>query len=192
MPSGEKSQTIASRIIEDLEEEGDGSYGFYNVPVGEHKYTFEVRFPGDATYGFSYASKSCTYAKVGTNISISVSPKSGGPPMTVTTSGKLTRIDTGAGLSRMLNLYKDGVLIDSQRSSMEPATLGKYEFTDVITVMGTYTYYVEWGGDDWFSGCEETILPCPACGYSSNIQEMDREVTCLFCGAVSEVVPILG
>lgn len=157
---------------------GDGSYGFYKVPIGEGTFTFETIFGGDATYAGSEAARTCTYAKVSTSLSISVSPPSGTPPLTVAISGRLTRVDTGAGLSRLINLYKDGVLIESQRSSMEPARLGEYSFSDALMEAGTYSYYVDWAGDEWFSGCGEEpkskATPCRSCEDRERREEAEE------------------
>lgn len=132
----------------------DGSYAFFGIAVTEGTFTFEVRFAGDGTYDPSSASVTATFAKSVTALSIDVSPTTGVPPLDVTISGVLTRVDMGAGLpGKAVNLYRNGVLVASATTGMSP--VGQYSFVDTLTSPGTFEYYAEFLGDDLFQGCDE-------------------------------------
>lgn len=134
----------------------DGSFGWFLVPVSENTYVFEVEFLGDSAYVQSYARATCTFMKVGSALSLTVDPMSGNVPLNVLISGKLTRVDTRAGLGgRTVNLYRNAVLVASAKTSVDPTTLGNYAFSDTLTEAGSYTYYAEFAGDDLFAGCPE-------------------------------------
>lgn len=133
----------------------DGSYGFFGVPVGEGRETFQTIFPGDSEYGEKATPLVIgNYTKPSTSVSISVTPTSGAPPLQVTISGKLTRNDTGAALGGRgpMNLHQELILVDSTSTSYDPATLGEYEFV-VLLEKGTHSFFVEFPGDDEFLGC---------------------------------------
>jgi len=139
---------------------GDGSWGFYNVKVEEGTYIFRAVFPGDDVYNGTSVEASASFAKPDTNLTINVSPSSGIIPLTVTISGKLTRKDTGAGLGgRTINLYRNGSLIATTTTSIDPSTLGEYRFTDTLSAAGSYSYFTEFPGDDYFKGCGEENKP---------------------------------
>lgn len=135
----------------------DGSYGFYNIAVSEGNYVFDVIFPGDDSY--KGATKSITASfKKGSSVFINwgVSPREGVLPLTVKISGTLARQDTLQGLGgRDVKIYKEGSLFKTVKTSTDPATLGYFETTDTLTKAGVYSYYAEWPGDQYFTGCEE-------------------------------------
>lgn len=172
----------------------DGSYGFYGVTVKEGSYLFEVFFDGDLTYSSSVKSKTCTFAKVQAAITIAVSPTSGLPPLEVVVSGKLTRADTKVGLGAKTikaNRTDPGgstKYLGYTTTSIDPATLGNYAFSDTIPSDGTWKYQTEFEGDDWFKGCGEAAAPCPGCGQSLEFSEEDSELNCGNCGAVLEIM----
>lgn len=133
----------------------DGSYGFFGIVVEEGRYTFQSIFKGDDTYDDKATPLVIgNYGKVQSSVSINVTPSSGDPPLTVTIKGKLTRDDTGAALGGRspIKLYQDGEVIDSMSTSLDPATLGQYEFTKTLE-RGTFSFFVEFPGDDEFLGC---------------------------------------
>ena len=133
---------------------GDGSFGFYNVPV-TGRMDFDVIYGGDETYRSCTESKTCYYAKLETALSIGVKQITGPPSAKIEIKGKLTRKDTGAGLGgRTVDVYRDGVLLTTVPTSIDPAKLGDYLHEDYVDA-GTYSYYAEFLGDDWFKGCKE-------------------------------------
>lgn len=171
---------------------GDGSYGFYLVPVGIGDYGFIAEFLGDVTYDAAYAGQTCTYAKVASSLSIAVSPTSGFPPFDVDISGTLSRNDTGAGIGgRTIEAYRrDPTGYEEYLGWTDTEagpTAGNYSFVDTIPSEGDWVYYVQFAGDDYFIGCEEITLPCPGCGLPIDV-ESEGDVVCYNCGAISEVV----
>lgn len=132
----------------------DGSYGFFGIDV-DGRETFQAVFTGDDIYHEEATPLVIgNYAKVQSSVSISVTPRSGDPPLEVTITGKLTRNDTGAALGGRspMRLYQGGEVVDTTSTSIDPATLGTYEFT-VTLERGTHSFFVEFPGDDEFLGC---------------------------------------
>ncbi len=129
------------------------------------------------------------YTKIQAAITITVSPPSGAPPLTVTIGGLLTIAATYAPLGgKTVHLYKDDVEIDSKTTKTTSPGQGAYIFTDVVDAAAEY--YVEFEGDDIYEGCEENegILPCTMCGSSVPLATLGSEVECQSCHSVFETV----
>ena len=163
----------------------------FTASFEEGSYDIYTRWDGNDTYWQDtspvvYAE----YAKIGTGISINVSPTSGAPPLTVTIMGQLTSDDTGWGLNgKTAHLYRDDEEIDSMTTASTSGGPGFYIFTDVIEMPGNHTYYVEFLGDDEYAGCEEgESLPCTMCGYPIPSAILGSEVECQSCHSVFDAV----
>ncbi len=167
--------------------DGDGAYA-RDAQFEEGHYSLQARFTGDVGHEPDYSPLVYVDAwRPTTSITIAVSPGSVAPPVDETISGLLTRDDTGGGIPVPIDLFRNGVLIDSKFS----AGTGAYSFTDSLTESGVFTYQTEFEGNVKFQGCEGVVLPCPECRHPIDTSGKE-EATCWFCGAVSEVVPIVG
>jgi len=133
----------------------NGRYRF-TFSVGAERYSFQAKFPGDA----SYASSSSPlvigdYGKIGTSLTIDVNPIAGGAPLAVTIFGLLSRTDTGGPLpGKTVELWRDGSKINTQVTKTTSPGQGAYEFHDTISTEGDHSYYVYFTGDIQFEGCE--------------------------------------
>ncbi len=166
-----------------------GTYTF-NYTVGAGTYKFQTKWDGDATYfGAESEVKYGIYDKIGTAISISVSPSWGAPPLTVGITGLLTTV-TGLALGgKTVYLYRNGLEINSQTTKTYTPGIGAYTFSDIIDASADY--YVEFEGDDQYEGCEEeeeTNLPCTICGHQIPTISPGLEVECQSCHSVFETV----
>ena len=165
-------------------------YGDYSIDAQFEEGGYDIRayFPGDAGHDpDSSPLVQITAWRPTTSITIGVTPTSGIPPLDVTISGTLTRDDTGGAINVPVKLFKDGSEIDSQFQGTD----GQYSFADIIGAAASVTYYTLFEGNIKFQGCEGVILPCPGCRHPVDSRGRE-EVACGFCGAVSEVVPIIG
>jgi len=89
--------------------------------------------------------------KVGTTLTISVSPTSGPAPLSIVVSGKLTENVYGYGLGfKTINLIINGEVI----SSTDTKSTGTYALYATLTSPGTYVVETEFPGDAEYEGCE--------------------------------------
>ena len=166
-------------------------FGLYQfvVDFDEGDYDIYTSWDGNDTY---YEDTSpgvdATYSKIQAAISISVSPSTGAPPLSVSITGFLTVAATASPLGgKTVHLYKDDDEIDSTTTKTY-SPQGAYLFTDVVDAAADY--YVEFEGDDIYAGCEEdeAILPCTICGSPVPLAALGSEVVCQFCHSVFETV----
>lgn len=164
-----------------------GNYSFL-AQFEEGRTTLQANYDGDPGHAWDASFLTIVEAwRPTTSLSISVSPSRGAPPLIVWISGSVTRDDLGSGINVQVTLFKDGVEIDSQFAGAD----GRYSFADTIPSSDVVTYYTKFEGNLKFQGCEGVILPCPGCRHPVDSRGKE-EVACGFCGAVSEVVPIIG
>lgn len=95
-----------------------------------------------------------TAEKVGTTISIEVSPISGVPPFNVTISGLLKDIYGNLLDGKRVNLYENGAFIHALVTGL--IAPGYYQVAFEIAEVGTYEYYTEFPGDEGYEGCKKT------------------------------------
>ncbi len=165
----------------------DGKYTFY-AQFEEGSYEIFTFYAGEAAYWEAQSSTiTVTAWRPTTSLTINAAPISGEPPFTVTISGNITRDDTNAGMPLPVSLYRDNTFIETKFATQS----GAYSFTNDITEDGDFRYYTKFEGNAKFQGCDGVILPCPGCRRPVNATGKE-EVSCFFCGAVSEVVPIFG
>ena len=91
--------------------------------------------------------------KVGTTISIEVSPISGVPPFNITISGFLKDIYGNFLDGKRVNLYENGAFKHALVTGL--IAPGYYQVIFEITEVGTYEYYTEFPGDETHEGCEK-------------------------------------
>lgn len=174
----------------------DGYMGTYtfNYMVGAGTYMFQTMWDGNATYfGAESDIEYGIYDKIAAGFTgFSVSPSSGAPPLAVLIDGFLRRVDTSAPLEqKLIHCYRDGVEIDSVKTSSLAGRRGEFWFRDTLTEPGGHNYYVEFEGDDQYAGCEEEediALPCTICGHPISLVPLGSEVECEFCHSVFETV----
>lgn len=162
----------------------------FTATVGEGRYDIYTHWDGNDTY---WAADSPlvvgNYSRIATAISISVSPNSGAPPLSVRITGILS---TSAGSplgGKTADLYRDGAKIKSMTTKQTSPGQGAYDFTDILETPGGHTYYVEFKGDDTYAGCDDDeSLPCTICGHPIPLGTPGSEVVCPICHSIFETV----
>jgi len=93
--------------------------------------------------------------KIGTSLSINVSPTSGAVPLQVSVWGRLGDISGTPLNGKSIKLYSNGVLIGSTTTSAGGAGSpgGDYTFSVNIALAGQYQFQTEFPGDDVYEGC---------------------------------------
>lgn len=165
-----------------------GEY-IFSATVEEGGYTIYTSWMGNETYNQDSSPPiTANYGKIQAAISISVSPSSGAPPMTVTISGRLSA--EGVSLvDKIVDLYREGVKIDSKTTISTDLGLDSFTFTD--TINSSADYYVKFAGDDQYKGCDEDedlTLLCLVCGHGIPSAILGSEVECEVCHSVFETV----
>ena len=123
--------------------------GFYRIthtaPTAEGTYSITAKFAGDTQFGPSEKTVSFQVKLfVDTTTTLSLSPPSANPSQTVTASGRLTRNDTGAGLSGFKeDILLAGVLIGTAITDAN----GNYSFNlTAPATPGSYTVKAQFLG----------------------------------------------
>lgn len=138
-----------------------GRYSFNYTAASGH-YSFQARFNGDGLYTADWSPVvTGDYAKVSTSFyGLDISPLVSGGPVTVSIMSQLRRDDTGLGLNaKSVSLYrnKNGGSFTKIATKTTASTSGGPGFTifsDTLSVIGEYGYYVYFAGDAQFEGCE--------------------------------------
>ena len=132
----------------------DGSYSFnYRIPE-EGRYDFYTHFDGDDKFwGCDSPLVTVTAARIPTKITISVSPRTGPPPLEATISGKITDID-GNPIAVKIELYIDGSKVDEKFSNPD----GTYSFKYTFTEPRVYEVYTMFPGNVKYEGCERSMM----------------------------------
>ena len=168
--------------------DSSGRYQFV-VDFDEGQYDVATSWEGNDTYLQDDSPLvTANYTKIQAAITITVSPSSGAPPLTVTIGGLLNIAATSSPLGgKTVNLWRSGGLVKSMTTKTTSPGQGSYSFSDIIYVSADY--YVEFLGDDEYAGCEEgESLPCTVCGCPIPSAILGSEVECQSCHSVFNAV----
>ncbi|WP_433413128.1 YncE family protein [Microtetraspora malaysiensis] len=135
----------------------DGSFNFTDTPTEGGTYTYSVQWAGDDTFQSAQASHNVTVAKHQSSLTLS-GPAEGSTRKQLQFSGALDTGDQtpapGTSLTVQRTVSNRNGTITTTLPAVTPASDGSFRFADTPTEGGTYTYTVQWAGDDTFQSAQ--------------------------------------